>query len=273
MHPIVKWAGGKTKLLDAIKPRVPKAMGTYAEPFAGGAALFFALSGETPNRFERALLCDANEELIACYRAVQQDVDAVIRALGQYKYDETLYYRTREQATAKMSDTRRAARFIFLNRTCYNGLWRVNSKGRFNVPFGRYRDPRICDPERLRAASKALAKAKLVTGDFTDVTRKLARGDFVYFDPPYAPASATADFTSYAAGGFGPRDQQRLVDEIGRLRARGVRVLVSNADTPATRALYAGYRLETVHAPRPINSNKKKRGLTAELLVVADVDG
>src|ERR1700690_875080 len=170
VRPIVKWAGGKTRLLPSLTPLVPRKMRTYVEPFAGGAALFFSLAGSTPPPFERAVLCDANTELVACYRAVKRDVDAVIEALGAYRYDQALYYETRDRDTADMSDTERAARLIFLNRTCYNGLWRVNAKGKFNVPFGRYRDPRICDPDALRAASRALAKATVRSGDFLSAT-------------------------------------------------------------------------------------------------------
>jgi DNA adenine methylase len=269
VRPIVKWAGGKTRLLSSLKPHVPKQIKTYAEPFAGGAALFFALAGEAPRRFEGAVLNDANPELVACYRAIQRHVDDVIAALGKYRYDRTLYYKTRDRDTAQMSDVERAARFIFLNRTCYNGLWRVNAKGKFNVPFGRYRDPRICDPDALRAASWALAGTTIHNGDFTTVTRELGAGDFVYFDPPYVPVSKTADFTSYAAGGFGASDQARLVSEIRRLRTAGARVVLSNADTPETRALYKGFKKVTVEAPRPINSNAQKRGPARELVVIS----
>ncbi len=268
-RPIVKWAGGKTRLLASLVPHVPKRMRTYAEPFMGGAALFFSLAAETPRRFERAILCDANTELVACYRAVKENVDAVIDALGAYKYERKLYYATRDRDTAKMSDTERAARLIFLNRTCYNGLWRVNAKGKFNVPFGRYRAPRICDPDALRAASLALACASIHAGDFTSATKDLGAKDFVYFDPPYVPVSKTADFTSYAAGGFRADDQARLVDEIKRLRRAGTRVVLSNADTPETRALYKEFRTHFVSAPRPINSDKTKRGHARELVVVA----
>ena len=269
LRPIVKWAGGKTRLLGALMKHVPRRIGTYAEPFMGGAALFFALADEKPRRFERAILCDANAELVACYRAVQRDVAAVIEALGAYRYDRTLYYETRDRETANMSDVERAARLIFLNRTCYNGLWRVNPKGKFNVPFGRYRDPRICDPDALRAASRALAAATIRSGDFTTATQDLGGGDFVYFDPPYMPVSKTADFTSYAAGGFGPNDQARLVDDMRRLRRAGASVVLSNADTPETRALYKGFRTRFVAAPRPINSDKSKRGPARELVVIA----
>jgi len=268
-RPIVKWAGGKTRLLSSLVPHVPKKMRTYAEPFMGGAALFFSLAADTPRRFERAILCDANAELVACYRAVKDDVDAVIHALGAYKYERKLYYATRDRETHGMTDTARAARLIFLNRTCYNGLWRVNAKGKFNVPFGRYRAPRICDPDALRAASRALAHAEIHHGDFTKATRDLGARDFVYFDPPYVPVSKTADFTSYAAGGFGAQDQARLVDEIKRLRRAGARVVLSNADTPETRALYKEFTTHSVTAPRPINSDANKRGPARELVVVA----
>jgi DNA adenine methylase len=268
-RPIVKWAGGKTRLLASLKKHVPKAIRTYAEPFAGGAALFFALAGEKPRRFEHAILCDANAELVACYRAVKRDVGKVIAALGHYTYDRELYYETRDRDTSSLDDVERAARLIFLNRTCYNGLWRVNSKGKFNVPFGRYRDPRICDPDTLRAAARALAGATILCGDFTGATRDLGPRDFVYFDPPYVPVSKTADFTSYAAGGFDRADQERLVAEMRRLRSAGASVVLSNADTPATRALYKEFSKRSVAMPRPINSDTTKRGKARELVVIA----
>jgi DNA adenine methylase len=269
VRPIVKWAGGKTRLLASLMKHVPSHMRTYAEPFAGGAALFFALADERPRRFERAILCDANAELVACYRAVKRDVSAVIEALGGYVYDRDLYYETRDRDTSQLGDVERAARLIFLNRTCYNGLWRVNSKGKFNVPFGRYTDPRICDPDALRAASRALARAEIRCGDFTNATRGLGARDFVYFDPPYVPVSKTADFTAYAAGGFGRADQKRLVDEMRRLRRARASVVLSNADTPEAHALYEGFDTHSVKAPRPINSDKRKRGMTRELIVIA----
>ncbi len=272
-RPIVKWAGGKTKLLAALLPLVPIRIDTYVEPFAGGAALFFALASETPRRFKRAVLCDANPELAACYRAVKTDVDGVIKALGRYRNSERMFYAVRARDTRDMGDVERAARLLFLNRTCFNGLWRVNSKGLFNVPFGQYANPRICNADALRAASRALACATIRSGDFATATRRLGRhfigtGDFVYCDPPYVPLSTTADFTSYAAGGFGADSQKRLLDELKRLRRAGARVIVSNADTRETRALYKGFRVLTVKAPRAINSDKAKRGLVRELVVV-----
>jgi DNA adenine methylase len=271
MHarPIVKWAGGKSKLLTELLPRVPSEIRTYAEPFAGGAALFFALASDSERRLGRAVLCDQNEELVACYRAVKADPAAVIGALEVYRYDEDLFYEVRERSTARMTDTQRAARFIYLNKTCFNGLWRVNSKGKFNVPFGRYDNPRIIDAKGLVAASKALALADLRVGDFAAATRGLGGGDFVYFDPPYDPASETSDFTAYARGGFSQTDQERLADEMRRLRGDGVFVMLSNADTRKLRDLYIDFTVHSMKAPRSINSVAERRGMARELLVTS----
>lgn len=269
VKPFVKWAGGKSKLLGELLPRVPTEMRTYAEPFAGGAALYFALASDEARRFGRAVLCDRNEELIACYRAVKADAPAVIRALGAYRYDEELFYEVRERSTARMSDTERAARFIFLNKTCFNGLWRVNASGKFNVPFGRYDNPRILDEDALLHASRALARAELRVGDFAEATQGLGAGDFVYFDPPYDPATETSDFTAYARGGFSRADQERLADEMRRLRAAGALAMLSNADTRAMRELYFDFAVETVKAPRSINSVGERRGLARELVVTS----
>lgn len=274
MKPIVKWAGGKSRLLPALLPNVPKSIGTYAEPFAGGAALFFGLAGAAAIRlsksarpWKRAVLNDQNEELVACYRAVQGDVEALLEALRGYRYDRDLFYEVRDRDTRGMSDVERGARLIFLNRTCFNGLWRVNAAGKFNVPFGRYTNPKIVDEERLRAASRALANVDLRVGDFAAVTRSLGEGDFVYFDPPYVPVSKTAAFTAYDKSGFGEAEQARLAKELRRLKAAGVRAMLSNADTPETRELYAGLRVSIVRVARPINSDTSKRGDTAEVVV------
>ena len=193
--------GGKSKLLDPLCERVPTTIRTYAEPFAGGAALFFALADDPSHTFERAVIADQNEDLIACYRAVKGDVEAVIAALSGYTHSEEMFYRVRDQDPRGMTDIERGARLIYLNRTCFNGLWRVNRSGKFNVPFGRYTNPRIVDADGLRAASKALARAEVMAVDFAEVTRTLAPGDFAYFDPPYVPLSKSASFTAYAQRG------------------------------------------------------------------------
>jgi DNA adenine methylase len=267
--PIVKWAGGKSKLLPSLLSHVPSHIGTYAEPFAGGAALFFALADDPSRTFDRAILADQNEDLIACYRAVRDEVEALITALSDFGYEEDLYYRVRDLDPSGMSDIARGARLIYLNRTCFNGLWRVNSKGKFNVPFGRYTNPRIVDPDGLRAASKALAKAELRVADFADVTLGLGPGDFVYFDPPYVPLTKTASFTSYAKAGFGPMDQERLAVEFARLKSKGVTALLSNADTEVTRALYRDFNIQATTAARAINSSGSGRGHVSELIVAS----
>jgi DNA adenine methylase len=266
--PFVKWAGGKTRLLPSILPLVPMRIGTYCEPFAGGAALFFALASESPRRFKRAILSDANEDLIDCYRAIKHDVGSVIRALRKHKSTSKAFYKARATDPATLSASARAARFIFLNKTCFNGLYRVNKKGLFNTPFGRYKNPCICDTEVLHAASAALKCVRLVAGDFTKATRELGSGDFVYFDPPYIPLSSTADFTSYTKDGFGALDQKRLAREMERLRKKGVRTLLSNADARGARALYKTFQRRHVMAARAINCDGRKRGPVRELLLV-----
>jgi DNA adenine methylase len=198
---------------------------------------------------------------------VQGDVDAVIDALSGLSYDRDLFYEVRAQSTAGMKDSARAARFIFLNRTCFNGLWRVNSGGRFNVPFGKYKNPRILDVDGLRAASRALAGVEVCSSDFTDVTGSLGRGDFVYLDPPYVPLSRTASFTAYAKDGFTPEDQERLARDLLAMKRRGVKAMLSNADTPVTRTLYADLACHTVRAPRSISCDASTRGDTGELVV------
>lgn len=272
MRPIVKWAGGKTRLLPALRQRVPKSIGTYVEPFAGGAALFFALASERaqdkPARtFEHAILADKNADLVACYRAVRDRVGDVIEALRPYRYDRDLFYEVRARDPHGMDDVQRAARLLFLNRTCYNGLWRVNSKGKFNVPFGRYDNPTILDVENLQNASKLLAGVDIVLGDFSTTTEKLRKGDFAYFDPPYVPVSKTADFTAYSSDPFGPNEQARLRDRMLELRKHGVAAMLSNADNAETRELYRALHTEVVLARRNINRDAAKRGDVGELLV------
>jgi DNA adenine methylase len=266
-RPFLKAVGGKTALLPEILPRLPAKIGTYFEPFLGGGAVFFALAAE--KRFERAVLGDLNRERMETYSAIWLDVDAVIRELKKHVYDEKRYYAVRAQSPVSLSVEGAAARHIYLNRTCFNGLFRVNKKGVFNVPFGKYTNPTICDEENLRAVSAVLRKtsATITALDFEKTVFAAKRGDAVYFDPPYAPASETANFTSYTAGGFGPADQERLRDVARKLIDRGVHVLLSNSDTPFVRELYKGFKLEEVQAPRRVNSKGSKRGNVGELLI------
>lgn len=264
--PFLKWAGGKRQLLARILRDVPREIGTYYEPFIGGGAVFFGLVA-SGRRFERAVLGDANEELIRCYRAIQSNVEGVVAVLGRHKYERDHYYAVRERDPRRLSDAVAAARVIYLNRCGYNGLYRVNSKGLFNVPFGRYVNPVICDASRLRAAARALAGVRLVHGDFDDTLRGAAERDFVYFDPPYVPLSRTASFTAYAKERFDAEAQTRLADRLRDLGARRVPALLSNSDCRETRLLYEGLPRQRVPVRRAINSVAAGRGAVGELLV------
>jgi DNA adenine methylase len=264
--PFLKWAGGKSKLLDAILHKLPKAIDHYFEPFLGGGALFFALAND--GRFRRAVLCDRNADLVDTYLAVRDDVEEVIRHLREHRHDEGHFYRVRALDPAALPLAERAARTIYLNRTCYNGLYRVNRAGRFNVPFGRYESPRICDAAGLRRASEALQAAEILCADFEAVVAGARPGDAVYFDPPYFPISATSSFTAYDPYPFGEREHCRLARVHRALASRGVASVLSNSDCAFTRELFAGLRVETVHAARAINSVAKRRGKVSELLVL-----
>jgi DNA adenine methylase len=265
--PVVKWAGGKRQLLAEIEPFLPKHIGTYYEPFCGGAALFFHLAGQTPRPFEKAVLCDQNEELIALYRSLRDDADALIAELGHYTNDKDLFLRVRALDPKCLTTVQRGARLLFLNRTCYNGLWRVNSKNIFNVPFGRYARPKILDAPRLLKAAEVLQGVDLRCADFLTVTTAAKPGDFVYFDPPYVAASDTADFTTYGPIGFLHADQVRLRDELLRLGNAGVKSLLSNADTAESRALYEGMQIKSIVARRRISRVGDQRNSVSELLV------
>lgn len=267
-HPFLKFAGGKTALLPLILPRLPKKIKTYYEPFVGGGAVFFALAAE--GRFKKAVIGDSNQELVNAYIALTIDADHVIRALEKHVYEEKYYYDVRAQDPNKLSSSARAARFIYLNKTCFNGLWRVNKAGHFNVPFGRYTNPMICDEENLRVVETVLRGEVSIWGsDFEERVGQAKRGDAVYFDPPYAPASKTANFTAYTKGGFGLEEQVRLRDVAAKLVKKGVHVLLSNSNTPLVRRLYRhkSFYFEKVQAPRRINSKGGKRGDIGELLI------
>jgi DNA adenine methylase len=265
LAPFLKWAGGKRSLLPFLLPLVPGRIETYFEPFLGGGALFFELA--KLDRFRKAVLADTNDELIRCYRAIQHDVAGVIRALARHKYNQQHYYKVRDQNPALQSDSDRAARTIFLNRSGYNGLYRVNRAGEFNVPFGRYQRPRLVDVNRLQLAAGALQKARLVVADFEKVVTGAQPDDFVYFDPPYVPISRTSSFTAYAQSGFSSADQTRLAELLRRLGQAKVKAVLSNSDCPTTRDLYRGLRPMTVNVRRAINSNAARRGPVSELIV------
>jgi DNA adenine methylase len=266
--PVIKWVGGKTKLLPELLARLPDRFGRYFEPFAGGAALFFRVAPRT------AVLADSNPDLVGLYRTIASDVAAVIKRLQHHRthHDEHHYYEMRErwnQQRPTWNAAERAAAFIYLNKTCFNGLWRVNRAGDFNVPIGRYTDPPICVPEALRAASEVLARADLQCGDYRKAVATAVRGDFIYFDPPYDPVAPTANFTSYTANAFGPDQQRELAETTHALVARGCKVMLSNSDTPFIRSLYKSFTVDRVKCPRAINSNAAKRGDVDEVIVTA----
>ena len=254
-------------IIDKLIAHVPAKFGRYFEPFAGGAALFFALSARG-YLSKAAILGESNALLVNAYTQVKIAVEPLIRELGKLKYDETVYYDVRE--TFPMgSPVMRAAQLIYLNRACFNGLWRVNKKGKFNVPFGKYANPTICDADNLRRVSKALRTTGLMAADFEKVAMQAAAGDFVYFDPPYWPAdSEYGDFTEYNKEPFGPPEQERLRDVALMLKKRGVKVLLSNADVEPVRKLYArGFNVHHIEAKRAINSKVTRRGNVGELLI------
>lgn len=260
-RPFLKWAGGKSKLVDSIMARFPHNFGRYFEPFLGGGAVFFALEPE------RAVLADVNAELVTAYTALRDELPRVMTALRRHRAERDHFYEVRAQDASGMSTVARAARMIFLNRTCYNGLYRVNRSGAFNVPFGKYDNPTICDEENLRSVSHALQDATIENTDVFSTVAKARAGDLVYFDPPYDPVSKTASFVSYNERGFTSADQEKLAHTFRGLAERGVHAVLSNSDTPFIRSLYKGFRIETVHVRRAINSRADRRGPVAEVLV------
>jgi DNA adenine methylase len=264
-RPFLKWAGGKGQLISELLARLPQRYGRYFEPFLGGGALFFALQPA------QGVLLDVNPELVNVYRVVRDELTALLSSLSGHVYDESYFYRMRAADRsadfATWSPVEKASRFIYLNKTCYNGLYRVNSKGMFNVPFGYYRNPTICDVSNLTACSTALHDTTIDCGDFRQVEELATAGDFVYFDPPYAPLTATSSFTSYAREGFGQDEQASLRDLCERLDAKGVRWMVSNSSAPVVFDLYKRYRIERVPATRAINSKGGKRGKVDEVIV------
>ncbi len=266
-RPFLKWAGGKTQLVDELTRRMPAYFGNYHEPFLGGGALFFKLYRE--GRIRHAVISDLNAELVDTYIAIRDHVDDVIGLLSKFPHDKDFYYRLRSQDPAKMELPKRAARMIYLNKTGYNGLYRVNRQGEFNVPFGSYKSPQYCDTENLRAVSKALRGVEIICASFETVLERANAGDLVYFDPPYAPLSRTSNFTSYHANGFSAQDQEKLRDVCKELGKRNVNVMLSNSSAEMIRALYASphFVIGEVQANRAINCNGQRRGKLIELIV------
>ncbi len=260
-RPFLKWVGGKSQILDRLLSLVPNFAGTYHEPFLGGGALFFAL------RPRRSILADCNRRLIRTYRGLRDHPDHVIDRLHESPYEKSFYLAQRDRPIDAETDVDVAAWMIYLNRTGFNGLYRVNRNNQFNVPFGRHNRPLICDEANLRACSTVLQRAQLFHDAFESVESRAQPGDFVYFDPPYEPLSATSNFTSYSSGGFTIDDQRRLRDLALRLKRRRVHVLVSNSAAEPIYALYErDFEVHEVQALRKVNCRREGRGRITELI-------
>lgn len=273
VKPIMKWVGGKRELLPELRKNIPssfdKETNTYYEPFIGGGALLFDI---LPHH---GVINDSNEELINLYKVVKNDVDSLIREISSYPYDKDFYYSIRELDRREgfpdfLSDIKRAARTLYLNKTCFNGLYRVNKKGQFNTPFGKYSNPTICKEDDLKDVSSYFNDndISIMSGDFAQCAKDAQEGDFVYLDPPYVPLSKTSSFTSYTKEGFEDCDQKRIKSIIDDLSNNGVYVLMSNSSSPDVFDLYSSdYSVETVKVARKVNSKAHKRNKIDEFLI------
>ena len=263
-RPFLKWAGGKGKLIQQYIPYFPKKIKTYYEPFLGGAAVFFYLNPPS------AALTDINAELVNAYRCVRDNVEELILNLEvhQLRHCRDYYYEVRQ--CPGVTNIEKAARLIYLNKTCFNGLYRENSKGAFNVPIGKYKNPKICNSALLRSVSAALQNAQINVRPFEDILEHASScDDFVYFDPPYHPLSPTSNFTAYSRYSFSQDDQIRLKYVFAELAERGVKVMLSNSDCKFIRELYSDFNINSIIAPRLINSDVRKRGNITELLITS----
>jgi len=269
--PILKWAGGKRQLLSELTRWLPDRWGTYFEPFIGGGALLVELANQ--GRLDRAVIGDMNPELVNLYRIVKRDPGELSRALSDEKFrnNEETFRQLRTEFNALIGTQKRpvdrAALLVYLNKHSYNGLWRVNRKGHYNVPFGKYARVNLPSYQNLLKFSRMLGGVTLIHADFERITRTAKRGDFVYLDPPYHPLSKTACFTDYTTGGFSFEDQKRLANVFRRLSDKGVRLMLSNSSTPEIKELYNGFSIHTVMAKRFINCNGYKRSGASELII------
>ncbi len=266
--PVLKWVGGKRQLLHAIAPLIPRDVSFYCEPFVGGGAVLFHVQPKS------AWINDINEDLIRVYRVIQEDVEGLIRELSQYENTPECFYAVRDwdrdrDAYARRPEVQKAARILYLNKTCYNGLYRVNNAGEFNSPFGHYRNPNIVNGAVLRSVSAYFRRAeiRMTSLNFEEVLPQIPGGAFVYLDPPYDPVSETSNFTGYARGGFSREQQIRLRQCCDDLHRRGIRFLLSNSATDFIREQYAAYPITTVQAKRAVNSDPSRRGDVEEVLV------
>lgn len=269
--PFVKWVGGKRQLLKQFRlmnlyppEKFDSKTGRYFEPFVGGGAVFFDLA------CEKAFLSDLNNELVITYNVIKNNVDELIKSLKKHKYEKEYFLKIRAKDPKRLFDIEIASRFIYLNRTCFNGMYRVNSKGEFNVPFGKYSNPLICDEQNFRRVSNALQKVEIKCQDYKIILKKAKKGDFIYFDPPYFPVSKTASFVGYTKESFLEKEQIELRDTFLELNKRGCFVMLSNSDAPFINEIYSnlkGVRVTKVQAGRAINSKSSGRGKITEVLV------
>lgn len=266
--PVVKWVGGKRQLLDEIIPLLPKRITTYCEPFLGGGAVLFSIQPS------KAIVNDLNSDLMLVYEIINDDVESLIKDLKKHENTSEYFYAIRDidrdrKAYQAMSKVERASRLIYLNKTCFNGLFRVNSSGEFNSPFGHYKNPNIINEPVLRAVNKYFSSNNITfyNEDFAETLNRVEKGGFVYLDPPYDPVSDTACFTGYNKGGFNKSEQIRLKQCCDELTQRGVKFMLSNSSTEFIKELYKDYDISIVNAKRMINSDASKRGVIEEVLI------
>ena len=267
ISPFLKWAGGKRQLLPEIRKHIPQNINTYYEPFVGAGAVFLGL------QFNNVVINDINSELINCYNVIKNNPEELIKELSKFKNSEEEFYKIRnwdrEENYNKRSSVEKAARTIYLNKTCFNGLYRVSSKGFFNVPYGKYKNPSFVNADNIRNLSKYFKSANItfLNKDFSAVVEDAKEGDFIYFDPPYYPINKTSSFTSYSKDGFSQEDQIKLKKEIDTLTGRGVKVLMSNSCCDFIKNLYVGYKIIEIEANRNINALGSKRTPVKEVLI------
>lgn len=266
--PVLKWVGGKRQLIEAFSPLLPQKYTSYCEPFVGGGALLFHLQPKT------AYVNDINSDLMRVYTVIKDQVDELIEEIKTYKNESTFFYSVRDwdrdrQKYDSLSDVKKAARILYLNKTCYNGLYRVNNAGEFNSPFGNYRNPNIVNEPVLRAVSSYFNNSTVTftSVDYTEVLSNVKKGTFVYLDPPYDPISETSNFTGYSRGGFSKEEQVRLRMCCDELDKRGIKFMLSNSATDFIKDQYSAYNITEVHAKRVINSVGTKRGDVDEIVV------
>ena len=266
--PVVKWVGGKRQLLDEITPRLPKRITSYCELFLGGGAVLLSIQPS------KAIVNDLNGDLIVVYEVIRDDVESLIEDLKKHNNSQDYFYAIRDldrdrNAYQAMSKVERASRLLYLNKTCFNGLFRVNSAGEFNAPFGHYKNPNIVNEPVLRAVNKYFStnNIKFYNEDFEKTLGRVGKGGFVYLDPPYDPVSDTASFTGYNKGGFGKNEQMRLKKCCDELTERGIKFMLSNSATDFIKELYKDYNVDIVKAKRMVNSDATKRGAIEEVLI------